>query len=287
MPDLFLLLAKKWKFIFGFTLLATTLALAATLLSPKKYLSTVTALAANSVLSDKARIFNDNIQSLYSDFGSPDELDRVIGTAKLDTVFIALSNDFNLEGHYLIEPSKESVYKAAMQLKRNSTVLKSDYGELKIKVWDKDRHMAAELANALLQKLQQMHQHLQNEANALVLQKLKKEYAVKQKEYLQLYDIKNQSGDTLGNEPAQVKEDMLKTKRAILSDQLQQYQKLINQYELALNTNPQVLLVVENARPSLRPDKPKIFPAVLFTCFGSFVFFFLLALFIESRKIRV
>jgi len=269
MPDLISIIIKRWKLIVTITLIATIIALIAALLSPKKYLSVATALPANSLIADKGRIFNQNIQELYSDFGTTDELDKLEGTGNLDTIFIAASEKFNLDQHYQINPSGESFYSAALKLKTNSKIARSSYGELKIKVWDKDKNLAAEIANFLMQQIQEIHQHLQNENNTVTLAKLKQDYTVKQNEYLQQTDSTSA---------------IAKAKQNGLSEQLQEEEKMINEYQLAINTNAPVLLIVENARPSFWPDKPKILATVLFAFFGALLFSFLLAVFIESRK---
>jgi len=269
MPDLISIIVKRWKLITAVTLLASFIALVAALVSPKKYLSVATALPANSLIADKGRIFNQNIQELYSDFGTADELDKLEGTGNLDTIFIAASEKFNLDKHYHISPSGESFYSAALKLKANSKIARSSYGELKAKVWDEDKNLAAEIANFLMQEIQNIHQHLQNENNAAVLEKLKQDFTVKQNHYMQLAD------STTGTANARLND---------LSGQLQEEEKMINQYQLAINTNAPVLLIVENARPSFWPDKPKIAATVLFAFFGALIFSFLLTLFIESRK---
>ena len=276
MPDLLIVFSKNLKFIFGFTVVATIIALVASLLSPKKYLSTATALPANSVIADKARIFNTNIEGLYSEFGSPDELDRLEGTAMLDTIYIAAAKDLNLATYYLISRPSNSLHKAAMKLKDNSKISRSSYGELKIKVWDRDRNMAATLANILLQKIRELHQHLQSETNAFILQKLEEEYRKKQQQFREIADsVTRVSGaDT----------EILQVKKNAMLEQIQQYEKMIDQFQLALTTNPQVLLTVEHARPSFKPDKPKLLQTVIFIFFGAFLFSFLISLFIESRK---
>src|SRR5687768_11091291 len=122
MPDLLGILKRQWKFIFGFALLAVAIALIVLLFSPKKYLSTATALPANSAVADKARLFNSNIEVLYSDFGSPDELDRMEGTARLDTIFIATAKELNLASHYDIQSGEDQIYKASSRLKKNSQI---------------------------------------------------------------------------------------------------------------------------------------------------------------------
>jgi hypothetical protein len=276
MPDLISVFARWWKFILGLSLLAVIIALLASLLSPQKYLSVATALPANSLMADKARVFNSNIEALYSDFGTPDELDKLEGTAALDTLFIAAAKEFDLVQHYKIRPSDEALYKAVLKLKKNSRIARSGYSELKIKVWDEDRNLAAALANSLLQKIQELHQHLQNENNRLTLKKLKEDYFSKQKEYKDIVDTLDQAS---GREA-----DILGTQRNALLNQLQDYKKILGEYELAVSSNPPVLLTVEPARPSIWPDKPKTVQIVLFTLAVALACTFLLAVFLESRK---
>ena len=281
MPDLLLVLTKRWKLIISITILATILALIFSLLSPKKYLSVATALPVNSVTADKARIFNANIEALYSDFGLPDELDRIEGTAKLDTLYIAASEKFNLSDYYLIKNAGEGMYKAAMRLKKNTRIEHSAYGELKIKTWDHDRNKSAELANFLMQKLQELHQHLQAQIAISTLEKINDQYILKQTEYIQLTDSlheqTNKAFASAGNE-------MMKSKILSLTSQLQQLDKMRSEYQLAINANSPVLLIVENARAPLWPDKPKVLITVLLTFFAALLSSYLTALFIERRN---
>ena len=281
MPDLLFVFSKRWKLVTAITLCATAIAFIVALLSPSKYLSVATALPVNSVTADKARIFNSNVEALYSDFGTPDELDKLEGTARLDTIFIAAAEKFNLGEHYSYGNSNEGIYLAAVKLKKNSKIARSSYGELKVKIWDVDRILAANMANFLMQKIQELHQHLQNESNLLVLQKLKEQYAAKQTEYLQL-------ADSLGAQPnngtVAARSDLLKARANGLSQQVQEYEKMIGEYQLAVTANAPVLLVVENARPSFWPDEPKVLVITLLVFFVAFIFSVVLALLMESRK---
>lgn len=279
MPDLITIFNRWWKFILSATLLAVVIAGIAALLSPKEYESVATALPANAALADKARIFNQNIHELYSDFGSPDELDRIVGTSVLDTVFIALTNEFDLVAHYQLKISKNATHEAVKKLKENSRISKTAYGELSVRVWDKDRNLAAALANNLLKKLQELHQHLQNENTTSILKNLKNDYLLKQQEYRQTNDLLSRFSKT--------DTAIIRTQNAAMLTQLQEYKKLIGEYELALAIDPQVLLLVEPARPSVWPSKPKVLQTILFTLFAAFACFFLVALFLESRNQKV
>lgn len=276
MPDLLLVFSKRWKLILTVTILATVVAAIVALLSPKKYLAIATALPANSMTADKARVFNQNIEALYSEFGTPDELDRMEGTGTLDTIFIVAANELNLANYYSVDAGGEAFYKAAMELKKNARISRSSYGELKVKVWDKDRNQAATMANLLMNTIQQLHQQLIAQINNSAIEALKKELEVKQ----QLYsNLSNPFNDTAVS-PAHLRPIKLTS----LTEQILYYEKLIGQYQMAARTNPPLLLIVENARPPLWPDKPKPLQTVAFVFFGALLFSFLMALFLESRK---
>src|SRR6476661_3781692 len=275
MPDLLIILSRWWKFILGLTAGAVILAFIITLLLPKQYLSTATALPANSLVADKARILNANIEALYSEIGLPDELDKLEGTAALDTLFIAVANEFKLDEHYHIHASDESIDKAVLKLRKNSNISRTGYGELRVKVWDVDRNIAAAMANSFMNKLQALHQHLQNENNLVVLQRLKEAYASKEKLFNNYSDSVVKTGTA---------QELMAAQKATILEQLKQYQLAMDQYELAIKTNPPVLLPVEKARPAVWSDRPKIFQILILTAIAAFLFSFLLAVSFESRN---
>ena len=96
MPDIFYLVSKWWKQILSIVILSLAAVGTILYLQPVKYLSTTTALPASSYAADKASIFNNNIQQLYPAMGTPDDLDMIVGTAQLDTVYIAVAEEFDL-----------------------------------------------------------------------------------------------------------------------------------------------------------------------------------------------
>ena len=272
MPDLITVFARWWKFIIGITILAAVIAFVVSIFSPKEYLSEATALPANSMIADKARIFNKNIEALYSDIGTADELDRLEGTGTLDTLYIAAADSFNLGMHYGYGEEGEADFKAARKLKKNSKIARSAYGELKVKVWDEDRNLSAALANFLMGRLQSIHQQMQNETSLVILEKMKTDYASKQQQF-------NNYSDTV-----QSNAEIRTAKKAALLAQIVDYEKMINEYQLAINTNPPVLLIVEYARASIWADKPRTLQNMAFTIVVAVGLTFLVALYMESRK---
>ena len=282
MPDIVSVLARRWKMIMILTALATAVALLAALLAPKLYLGSTTALPANPLLADKARILNPNIEALYTEVGTIDDLDKIEGTTRLDTLYRAAVDSFGLAAHYGLDTMQgDAGEKAVLFLKKNTSVHRTGFGELKINVWDKDREMAAALANALMQRLNDIHKELQTANNRLVLQGLKEAYA------LQLQQTAT-GGPLPGDTASLTAKNGYGTpeERPVRMVHLQQYRQLIDEYELALKTTPNALLIVEAARPMPWPDKPKAGQIALFAFLGALLFSFLLAVSVESRKTK-
>ena len=205
--------------------------------------------------------FNENIQALYSTLGSPDDLDKIVGTAGLDTVYLAVTDQFNLFDHYKIS-NKDSIArtKAAARLKGNTKVMKSEYGELKVKVWDTDKNLAPQLANAVMDKLQSIHQNLQSAGNEATL-----------------------NGLMSGKQKLQTQLDTVATNGS-LQGRLQQYEKLIGEYQLMVDSKPPSLIIVEKAKVSIRPDRPKRIQIMIATAVLSLFFALFAALIMERRK---
>ena len=269
MPDIFDLFARWWKRMLAVILLSVLAVGIITFLKPRKYLSVATAIAASSYASDKSNVFNENIQALYSALGSPDDLDKILGTAALDTVYLSVTRQFNLYDHYKIKEATEEaiVNKASICLKKNTKVMKSEYGELKVKVWDTDKNLAPQLANAVMDKLQTIHQNLQSAGNEATLKGL-----LIAKEKLEI------QSDSASISPERKDE---------FKNRILQYKKLIGEYQLIVDSKPPVLFVVEKAKAAIKPDQPRRLQIIIATAFLSFLFSILAALVLERRKNQV
>ena len=273
MPDILQILSRYWKTIALITLFATAISYVLLLIQSKQYLSVATALPASSISADKARIFNNNIEQLYSNFGNTNDLDRILGTTELDTLYKTVVKEHNLVDYYKTDKSTDPALMAASELRKNASIAKSGFGELKIKVWDEDNKKAALLANSLLRNLESIHQQLQNKSNEIVLENIKKDYETIKQQFQ--FDSLNASGDN---------DALLTIRKNTQLEQLRQYEKLMAEYNLVLRTNPNILLVVEHATPSIKTDRPKIFQTLLLVFFAAAAFSFLSILFLESRR---
>lgn len=274
LPPLTLLIQKWWKLILATVSICSILVLSILLIRPKEYLGVSTALPASGYATDRSSIFNENIQNLYSSIGVPDDLDRVVGTARLDTLYGLLVDDFNLVQHYDLQQKSQARYKAIIELKENTRVMKSEYGELKVKVWDEAPVMAAQLSTAFMKELQQLHQALQLSNNKLVLENLENSYNE---------ILKNL--DSLPSTPADNPSSVKTIKRETLLKQVAQYETLIGEYRILINTNPQVLMVVEYAPLPVKHDRPDFVLTLVLTFITSLLMAILLVIILEKRDV--
>lgn len=261
MPDLVDLFVRWWKKILFIVIASLLLAAIVVLKKSKKYLSVATAVPASTFASDKGKIFNENIQELYSTLGTPDDLDVVSGLGTLDTLYLTICDKLSLPQYYHTNGTA-SRQDAADRLKKNSKVYKSEYGNLKVKVWDKEKDMAAKMANELMSQLQKMFQQIQSAGNIAILDGL----LTKKKEMLNKVDSLNLAPDE-GR-----------------TSQMLQYDKLINEYQLMVENKPPALIIVENARPAQYYDQPKILLTLVATAVLSFLFALLTAIVIDIKK---
>lgn len=279
MPDFFKILASWKKEILFLTMLSLVLATSIVFILPSKFLATTTALPANLASSDRANVFNSSIQELNSALGNPDDLDVIVGTARLDTIFIATVEELELVTHYNIQGSgPNALLKAAQKLKSESNIAKSEFGELKIKVWDKNNQLAPRIANTLMEKLASLHQNLRSQANrqfihSLQSSRVRLQYSLDSLEKIRI----SQEGSINDRVSAGVA-------KFPLENQLTQYSKLITEYQLIIDSNPSALIVVEKARPALRSDKPERAIIIITATVLGFIFAYLIALVLEMRK---
>ena len=159
--DIMEVLKRRRSFIgwFVFTACIVT-ALLLFFVIPRYYKSTAVIVAANPALADKARLFNENVEGLYSDFGNEEDLDRLYGIAKLDTTYKLLVDKFNLIQYYNISKNNVELnrQKAIEELKDAIELVKTEFYQLKISATTKDKKLSAALANEMVQIMQRLLQ---------------------------------------------------------------------------------------------------------------------------------
>ena len=74
-------------------------------------------------------------------------------------------------------------------------------------------------------------------------------------------------------------------RKKVLQGQIQQYEKLISEYQIMVDSKPPVLIVVEKAKPTNLPDRPRRMQILIATAVLSFLFALLAVVILERRKI--
>jgi hypothetical protein len=276
MPDLSYLFRQWWKQM-AFTVVCTTVVVAVILIFiPSKYLGVATALPANTYATDKASVFSQHTQTLYPALGTPEDLDMIIGTAHLDTIYISVARRYELPNHYRIHEQGDAAWrKAALLLKKNTSVIKSEYNELKVKVWDVDRDLAPQLANSILETVQAIHREMQNRHNITMLNSL----------HSAITSMRT-SIDSMEREGANtsLKSDARVVDKSNALQQLHEYETLANQYRLLADNRPEALIIVERAHVSDWPDQPRRPLLIVATFVLSIFLSILVAVLLEKRN---
>jgi len=274
MPDLFDLVSKWWKHILFLLLISLAVTFLMVSIAPKRYVGIATALPAPTYGTDKLGVFGENVETLYPGIGTADDLDFVLGTARLDTVYSSAAADLKLVHYYKVDPEeKNASKKAGLILKGKTKVYKSDFGELKVKCWDANAAQAADMANTVMQKLQQIHQDVQTANNRSMLNNIGQELVKLKADYQALKDSMTARSNSL-----------LSAREQNLVQQIQEYERLQRQYSLMVNAKPQALIITESASPGLWPDKPKPKRTLLAAAVLSLFFGLLVALILERRR---
>lgn len=277
--DVWSVIKKQWKFIAAFVLAAVILALITLFFVPKYYKSSAIVVAANPQLTDKARLFNPNIEALYSSFGSAEDLDRLYGIADLDTTYKILVDEFNLIKYYRLRQNNQALnrMKAVLNLRDDVELSKTELNQLKISVWTKDKNLSAQIANRMTGIVHAMAKGIWRNTYQTSLTKLYEGVAHLEQEVDSIDQLMMMATIT----PQQ--NERLMSKRSALMQQIATYYKSIPEFELVIATDPPALYVIEAAYPSAKADKPKKLKVLLAVLFTSFVFASLIAL-LQNKK---
>jgi uncharacterized protein involved in exopolysaccharide biosynthesis len=185
-----------------------------------------------------------------------------------------LIDSFKLADHYKISKTNPRRRLAAYnELKEKSDVYITDLGHVRIKFWDIDKKLAADMANTVVNKINQRSIEMANAAKQQILNKLQKQLQADETEVKQL--IENPSPSM----PAEVN----LAKRTSLLKQIEDNTTLVNQFKVSLN-DVNSLYVFQNAYPALKPDRPKRLPAIIMAFLLSLFFSVLAALLLNRLR---
>lgn len=278
--DVIAVLQKQWKSICIFVLASLIVTIATLFIVPKYYRSTIVFLPASPALADKARIFNTNIQNLYSFLGNGDDNESLLGIAKLDTVFYTLIDEFKLIDYYKTDGDTYNIKRkrTIKLLQKDVEINKTEFNQLRIIVLTKNNFLSANIANRIVEIIQETEQNIWKEVYQNSLKKLNESVVDLNTQYQILSDSLSKKNNTL-------KSDLLETQRQLVLEQIKQYQKSVNELKLAIETTPPALYIIEKATPSVSRDKPIYLNVLMLVLLASFVFAIVATLIFERKKL--
>ncbi len=270
-------LQKQWKTILGFVLACALVAAVTVFVVPPYFKSTATVVSANPALADKARLFNNNIQNLYSYYGSGDDLDRINAVADMDATYEKLVDEFSLSGYYKLSDDSLPALKrkAVLCLRKDLFCQKTEQAQLKIIAWTKDKQLSANLVNRMVAIIQETEGNVWLKNYHASIEKINASITAKENEYKLLSD----SLSKLQKSSAALTMGHMQT----LSEQINQYRKTADEFSLAAANPPAVLYVMEAGTAAARAEKPDKNGIIIAACMAGFLFSCLLIL-VNDRK---
>lgn len=277
--DVIAVLQKRSKSILIFVIVSMLITIVTLFIVPKYYRSTTVVIPASPALADKARLFNSNIQNLYSFLGNSDDTETLMGIAKLDTVYYQLIDEFKLVDYYKTEGENNNIKrkKTIKLLQKDIEINKTEFNQLKIVVWTKDKELSKNIANRMIGIIEETEQNMWKE----VYQNNQKQLDESIKDLGVQYQ---KISDSLSINTNAFKKEMLESQRQSALEQIKQYQKSSNEIKLAIATTPPALYVIEKAMASASADKPNFTVDLLIVLFASIVFAMIAALIYERNQ---
>jgi LPS O-antigen subunit length determinant protein (WzzB/FepE family) len=272
-------LQKRWRTIAFFVSVTIIVATITVFIVPQYFRSAAIIIPANPVLADKGRLFNTNIQGLYSYYGSGDDLDRLYGIADMDTAYKKLVDEFSLITYYKLDEDSVPLLrrKAVLKLRSDLSFQKTEQGQLKIIAWTKDRELSARLVNRMVTIIEEIAGDVWQRNYDHSLQKLNLSIESLEQEFRQL----NDSLPGMSGAPHALAETKLQT----ILEEIKQYRKMAGEFKLATEAHPAVLYVMESASPAAKAERPDKTNIILAAMIAGFIFSCILVLLNETNEL--
>lgn len=272
---------RRWKTIVAFVVLSLAVCAIMLTLSPRQYEAKAVATAGNPLLSDKAHLFNQNIDQLYSNYGSGDDLDRLLGIATLDTTYKIIVDSFRLIEYYTSKGANNAIkrYHAVNALKKDLEIQKNELNQLTVTVWNKNPALAANIANSVISVTERLSGAAMQKSYTQSLHLLDSSITGLESKYGSLSVGENGVDVTQPFKSATLSD----IEKNVLEEQIKQYRKVYEEISLAASNTQPALIILQAASPAAKAGKP----VILLWMFGVFIasfWFTLLAVLLYDRK---
>jgi len=253
---------------------------------PNYYKSIVNFYPANPIMTDRQVLYSTTVGEIEIDyFGSAGDVDRILTLANTSSIIDYIINKYHLMEHYGYDSTKTLArYKTKKKFEKNYRAVETEYGAVEISIWDKDKNLAAEIANHIAFTIDNHNKSMITRDKNVAIQTFKSEISTK--------EIFNDSLATAietaidNNERSELIDQMQAQLESSIKD-LNTARSLMKQYETSASQNFSTIHITEDAYPAIRKDKPVRSLIVIGATGGTFLFMLILAVIVENyRKIQ-
>ena len=253
---------------------------------PNYYKSIVNFYPANPIMTDRQVLYSTTVGEIEIDyFGSAGDVDRILTLANTSSIIDYIINKYRLMEHYGYDSTKTLArYKTKKKFEKNYRAVETEYGAVEISIWDKDKNLAAEIANHIAFTIDNHNKSMITRDKNVAIQTFKSEISTK--------EIFNDSLATAietaidNNERSELIDQMQAQLESSIKD-LNTARSLMKQYETSASQNFSTIHITEDAYPAIRKDKPVRSLIVIGATGGTFLFMLILAVIVENyRKIQ-
>ena len=256
MEELIRILLKWLRPIAMVTAVAVVGSIIISFVLPERYTSTVTFMAANPYMMERGNLFQVEAgeNPVYL-FGGENDMNRFISLAESRGLEGYIIDKFNLYEHYDIDttgPLKE--YWVKEELRSNFKMLKTPEMTLQVEVTDQDKNLAAEMANTIVQRLDELNKALITEKKRDLTKLYDDEEKAKSAMVTQLMDSLR---STIELRPKDTITARLIT--SVVEDALSEYNtiRMINeQHRASLEQASSTVYIIEAASPAIKRSSP-------------------------------
>lgn len=274
---------------------------------PPKYKSESVILAASPLMTSGSSLFL-NTGTGY--FGLEEDIDRLLSIAKSNELKQFIVRKYKLFEHYDIDSTKARypMYSVMKELDDNVSVVKNDRGAVEITVYDTDRKLAADIANDIVAKIDDINNEIMLESKRKIYSIFDNKIKAKEKEMSELSDtilkLKERSSrvnrlsdlrkavSATGDEAIAMAADeerlsVLEERKKSGLRELNNTVSLAEQMKSTLNKDVSTIFILEHASPAEKKSKPIRWLIVLGAMLGSFFLSLIAVALIERfRSVR-
>lgn len=251
---------------------------------PAQFDSTTTFLTTNPHLMDRTHLFNvSGGKNPVYPFGGKGDINRLLTLGESAGLKNYMIDKYKLYAHYEIdEADPQKSYWVNEAFDDHVKLVKTPKGMIELTVTDKDPTFAANVANDMAKKMDELNKGIINE-------KKKDQLALYQQKLIEKNEEIKVLKDSLNNLISTNPKDTVtsNTLAVLLKSTLSEYtdiQTIHSQQQSTLNQEYSTLYIIEQATPPVKRSKPVRWLIVLSTTLITLVVMMIVAVFSEKMK---